>query len=1207
MIRVYFLFTLLTCVLGFSFDGEAQQTAKMTSGGTGYLEKLPPDYVTNSTRKYPVIFFLHGSGETGNGSPSDLNKVKAHGIPKIIEGGHNMCFNVNGVDECFIVISPQLGNQGGWWPSILNDVFNYVLSGPQNYRIDLNRVYLTGLSLGGWGVYIGGGDPAVADIFAAIAPVSGFGNGNGCSISARKLPAWGFHGENDGTIPYGTGLTEFSRIGWCTTPVPTAELKWTSYPGQGHDIWENFAYRTDNTLHNPNLYQWFLSKSKNNLPSLVVNNPPPVCSPATVDLTASSITAGSTSGMTFTYWTDVAASNSYTTPAMATTGTYYIKGTLGAAIDIKPITVIVNSKPTVNITNPAAICPSGTANLTTASITAGSSSNLIFTFWTDSNATISYSTPSAASIGTYFIKGIATTGCYDIKPIIVSANPVPTVAITNPPSVCPSINTNITAASITAGSITGLTFSYWTNSTATTALSTPTAVGTGIYYIKGTNSFGCFDVKPITVSQFIAPALTIINPSAVCTPATIDLTATAITAGSSPSLVFTYWLDSNASSSYATPTTATVGTYYIKATNANSCSTTKPVVVSITPTPIVTITNPAAICSPGTVDLTITSITSGSSPASLTYTYWANSIATIPLATPTSLTAGIYYIKGTNAGDCFDIKPVSVTVNPLPTLVIKNPSAVCFPAAIDLTSPAITSGSSSGLIFSYWTNSLATTQLANASTVNTSGTFYIKGTDSNNCSNVAEVSTTRYDQPVLTVSPLNSAVCSASATNIQLSTFNSVPSIFNWSASAINGNVSGFSGGNGSPIVQSPTTDNMGGVIRYTVQAISNIGNCTSASITTDVQVAPVPTASINTLASTSVICNGCTTNIIIQNPNNVTGTTFSWASSILSGSVNGYASGTGTNINQALTKISTSGSVRYTITPKAGTCEGTPITFDVRLNNPPIANAGGNLTITLPTNSLTPNGSANDADGTIASIVWSKIAGPASFSIKGESTLTPTISNLVEGIYQFRLLVQDNDDAIGLNTMTLIVKPKANTPPFVSAGADLMIKLPKNQVTIKGTATDSDGTIKSSAWSQVSGRKATMTTNENDLTVMDLLQGTYTFRFSATDNSDATEHADINVTVLADDNQPPFTRKKFITPNGDNSNDKWVLDPDITRYEFCKLIILSNAGQKIFEIIGYQNDWDGTHDGRSLPQDVYYYLCDCGSKKETGSITIIR
>jgi predicted peptidase len=73
----------------------------------GYLEYLPPGY-EESQEKYPVLIFLHGGGEGGNGSPEQLEKVKAWGPPRLIELGHKMCFTVDDKQECFIVISPQI-------------------------------------------------------------------------------------------------------------------------------------------------------------------------------------------------------------------------------------------------------------------------------------------------------------------------------------------------------------------------------------------------------------------------------------------------------------------------------------------------------------------------------------------------------------------------------------------------------------------------------------------------------------------------------------------------------------------------------------------------------------------------------------------------------------------------------------------------------------------------------------------------------------------------------------------------------------------------------------------------------------------------------------------------------------------------------------------------------------------------------------------
>lgn len=187
--------------------------------------------------------------------------------------------------------------------------------------------------------------------------------------------------------------------------------------------------------------------------------------------------------------------------------------------------------------------------------------------------------------------------------------------------------------------------------------------------------------------------------------------------------------------------------------------------------------------------------------------------------------------------------------------------------------------------------------------------------------------------------------------------------------------------------------------------------------------------------------------------------------------------------------------------------------------NKPPVVSAGSNQSITLPTNSITLTGTASDPDGSIASTTWSQVSGPNTATIASPAQLQTNITGLVQGSYVFQLLAKDNAGATTTATATVTVNAAAvGSKVTVNAGSNQTITLPVNSVSLTGSASDSGSTISSYAWTQISGpasasfsSPASASTNATNL-----VQGTYTFQFKATDALGNSSSGTVQVTVNA-------------------------------------------------------------------------------------------
>lgn len=235
--RLAFLLTLITsafvCTVVQADDRPGvQRMVKLNTQAKvqmGYLFYLPKDY--DKQKSWPLVLFLHGAGERGD----DLELVKKHGPPKLI---------AEGKDFPFIVVSPQCP-KGRWWEpvelvALLDEISN-------KYEVDADRIYVTGLSMGGFGTWrLAFHAP---DKLAAIAPICGGGEKYWTKQFAH-LPVWAFHGAKDPVVPVERSqamIEELKNNG--------GNPKLTIYPEAGHDSWTE-------TYNNPKFYEWLLEQKR---------------------------------------------------------------------------------------------------------------------------------------------------------------------------------------------------------------------------------------------------------------------------------------------------------------------------------------------------------------------------------------------------------------------------------------------------------------------------------------------------------------------------------------------------------------------------------------------------------------------------------------------------------------------------------------------------------------------------------------------------------------------------------------------------------------------------------------------------------------------------------------------------------------------------------------------------------------------------------
>ncbi|MFV8391884.1 PKD-like domain-containing protein [Flavobacterium sp. LB2P6] len=685
----------------------------------------------------------------------------------------------------------------------------------------------------------------------------------------------------------------------------------------------------------------------------------------------------------------------------------------------------VNALPTV--TGTLFACVNLTSQLT-GSGTAASSSP-----WVSSNPTIgtvnATGLVTAVSAGTTDITYTNLDGCR--VNVTFTVNDFPT--ITGLPKGCVGSTTQLSGSGTVATSSPWVSSNLSVATVSNTGLMTSTAIGTTTITYR--NNSNCTIDFSFTVNGL--PNLIITNPSAVCSPDTVDISSNATTIGSDSGLDFTYWTNSSATTVLSTPSAIPVsGTYYIKGTNSNGCYIIKSVSVTINPQP--TIGGTLSTC------IGLTSQLIGSATPATTSPWVSSNLSVATVSDSglvTGLTSGTTIITYINLNGCE--KSETFTVNSNPIVTTTQTQTICTNTSFSIT-PLDGSGNivPIGIIYS-WEAPIVTggitggLALVNQTTI--SGTL-INGTDavqtatytvtpkSGNCSgNPFTVVITVNPSPKVQFSGTDQVLCSGSDTlPITVSSPTTGNVTFTWTANVPTGitGITSLTGTNTIPVMNlSNTTINPLIVIFSATASLENNGVSCSRTIY-KYEITINPTAQV-TQPLDKVICNNQAASVIFASANTGGTTTYSWTNN--DSSINLPATGTGdisfTASNATTFPIVATIVVTPTFT-NGGSCSGTPKTFTITVNP--------TVTVDLPVNQEVCNGfstNAMDFTGAIPNTVynWTNTNSTIGIGASGVGAI-PVFTAINNGINPITTSITVTPSLNGCfgtpKTFTITVKP---------------------------------------------------------------------------------------------------------------------------------------------------------------------------------------